>query len=236
MEPAAAPAGSEILLMLLADARLPTGAHTQSAGVEAALRAGTPVSAVPEYIWARLATVTRVEAATAVLALRAVRCSQYAGHVDDLVGALTTIDLEWRARTVSAALRENAEQLGRGYLRLLGRLWPRHAGVDALMAMRLPVRAVVVGVAAAAAGLTALQLARLIGYDDAQTAAAAVLKIAPMDPAEVTRWIVGAAPDIESMAQRAALATIDTMPAGSAPELESWAEVHARATQRLFRA
>ncbi|HEY4992395.1 MAG TPA: hypothetical protein VII33_09970, partial [Nakamurella sp.] len=59
---------ADVMMMLLADARLPTGAHTQSAGLEAALRAGMPATAVPAYIRARLRTVTTVEAGAAVLA------------------------------------------------------------------------------------------------------------------------------------------------------------------------
>ncbi len=54
--------------MLLADARLPTGAHTQSAGLEPALRGGLEPSDVPSYIRARLRTVTAVEAGAAVVA------------------------------------------------------------------------------------------------------------------------------------------------------------------------
>ena len=63
---------SEVMLMLLADARLPTGAHTQSAGLEPALRGGMPPAQVPQYIRARLRTVTTVEAGAAVLARAAV--------------------------------------------------------------------------------------------------------------------------------------------------------------------
>ncbi|MBE9928093.1 urease accessory protein UreF, partial [Cellulosimicrobium cellulans] len=59
------------MLALLADARLPTGGHTQSAGLEPALRAGMPAARVPDYVRARLATVTRTEAATAVVARHA---------------------------------------------------------------------------------------------------------------------------------------------------------------------
>ena len=58
----------ELMLMLLADARLPTGAHTQSAGLEPAMRHGVSVAEVPELIAARLSTVTAVEAGTAVVA------------------------------------------------------------------------------------------------------------------------------------------------------------------------
>ena len=56
------------LSLLLADGRLPTGAHTQSAGVEPALRHGMGLVALPDYVAARLTTVTEVEAAAAVVA------------------------------------------------------------------------------------------------------------------------------------------------------------------------
>ena len=54
------------LALLLADGRLPVGAHTQSAGVEPALVAGMRLDQGPEYARARLRTVTEVEAAAAV--------------------------------------------------------------------------------------------------------------------------------------------------------------------------
>ena len=54
--------------MLLADGRLPTGAHTQSAGVEPALAHGMRLDQLPDYLWVRLRTVTEVEAAAAVVA------------------------------------------------------------------------------------------------------------------------------------------------------------------------
>ena len=56
-----------------------------------------------------------------------------------------------------------------------------------------PGRAVVLGVAAALAGLSAAQLVRLIGYDDAQTVAAATLKLEPLDPVVATGWVMAAA-------------------------------------------
>ncbi len=61
---------SSYLALLLADGRLPTGAHTQSAGVEPALRHGMRVDEVPDYLRVRLATVTEAEAAAAVVAGR----------------------------------------------------------------------------------------------------------------------------------------------------------------------
>ncbi|TKV57130.1 urease accessory protein UreF [Nakamurella flava] len=219
--------------MLLGDARLPTGAHTQSAGLEPALRAGMTVDDIPSYLTARLRSVVPVEAGAAVLARREVLD---ATAPDDLTARLTAVDEAWRARTVSPALRDNAQVLGRGYLRLLRGLWPDDLGVRALTHVGKPSRGVVLGVAGAAAGLSAAQVARLVGYDDAQTVAAAALKLEPMDPTRAARWVFEAAPDIENLSSLAGLATVDDLPATTAPLVEEWAERHAVAGQRLFRA
>ena len=84
--------------MLLADARLPTGAHTQSAGLEPAIRAGLPAESIPAYIRARLRTVTTVEAGAAIVAR-----SRTLTGTTDLAADLAKVDLAWRARTVSPA-------------------------------------------------------------------------------------------------------------------------------------
>lgn len=227
---AVAPDRSELFLMLLSDARLPTGAHTQSAGLEPAVNAGMTSSRIPDYLSSRLRTVTVVEAAAAVL-------SRSACHSGDIATGLTRVDRAWRARTVSPALRETSVLLGRGYRRLLTRLWPAHPAVAALGTLTTPTRAVVLGVAAACTQLSAPQLVRLIGYDDAQTIAAAALKIAPLDPVDATAWVIGAHDDIEAMvAAVAGLTDLEDMPAFGAPLIEKWAEIHAVTTQRLFRA
>ncbi|MDQ2758215.1 MAG: urease accessory protein UreF, partial [Actinomycetota bacterium] len=54
--------------MLLADARLPTSGHTQSGGLEPALLGGLEPAQVRDYCRTRLETVTRTEAAVAVVA------------------------------------------------------------------------------------------------------------------------------------------------------------------------
>src|SRR5690606_19945833 len=58
----------DYLRLLLSDGRLPTGAHTQSGGVEPAFAAGMRLEQVPDYLRLRLRTVTEVEAATSVVA------------------------------------------------------------------------------------------------------------------------------------------------------------------------
>ncbi len=226
-----APSG-ELMLMLLADARLPTGAHTQSAGLEPAIRAGLPTASVPGYIRARLRSVTTVEAGAAVVA----RSRTLAGGTD-LVAELAAVDQAWRARTISPAMRETAALLGRGYTRLLSRMWPQSPAVAALTALRGTSRAVALGVAAALVGLTAAQLVRLIGYEEAQTVAAAALKLQPLDPMDATGWVIQVQPEIERMARGLSNITdVVAIPAIGAPLIEQWAEIHATTTQRLFRA
>jgi len=227
---------AEVMMMLLADARLPTGAHTQSAGLEAALRAGLPAAQVPSYITARLRTVTAVEAGAAVVA-RHRTVGTAAGSAVDLAGALAEVDAAWRARTVSPALRETSILLGRGYARLVHRLWPGTIGADAIAAIGRPGRAVVMGVAAALAGLSGEQLVRVIGYDDAQTVAAATLKIEPLDPVVAAGWVMAAGVEIERMVgDLAHLTALAEIPAFGAPLIEQWAEIHSVTSQRLFRA
>ncbi|GLZ37921.1 urease accessory UreF family protein [Actinokineospora sp. NBRC 105648] len=214
---------SSLLLALLGDARLPSGGHTQSAGLEPALRAGTTPAEVPAYLRARLRTVTRVEAGTAVVA-RAVAAEG---------GDLDAVEAAWAARTPSPALRANGRRLGRGYLRVLQTLWPGPTDDRA----RHWARPVVLGLLAHRADLCPVDLARLVGYDDAQTVTAALLKLEPGDPLQATAWVRDLLPDIDRMArQLAPLRTPDEIPSGGAPLIERWAQTHDTTTERLFSA
>jgi urease accessory protein len=226
---------AEFMTMLLADNRLPTGAHTQSAGLEPAVRGGMPVRDVPEYLATRLATVTRVEAGAAVVARAAAR--RPGRDIDLLTADLTAVEQAWRARTVGPALRGTAALLGRGYLRLAERLWPAATVITALRQVQRPSRAVVLGGIAAVVGLDASALIRLIGYDEVQTVCAAALKVEPGDPVQATAWALATQPLIEQMVgPLVGLHRPDEIPATGAPLLELWSQQHAAATHRLFRA
>ncbi|WP_329040347.1 urease accessory protein UreF [Streptomyces sp. NBC_01422] len=214
---------STLLLALLGDARLPSGGHTQSAGLEPALRAGTTPADVPAYLRTRLRTVTRVEAGTAVVA-RAVAAGG---------GDLGEVEAAWAARTPSQALRANGRRLGRGYLRVLQTLWPGPLDARA----RTWSRPVVLGLLAHRAAMGPADLARLVGYDDVQTGAAALLKLEPQDPLLITAWVNGLLSDIDEMAAQVAhLRTPEQIPAQGAPLIERWAETHDTTTERLFSA
>ncbi|WP_069173621.1 urease accessory protein UreF [Streptomyces griseus] len=214
---------SPLLLALLGDARLPSGGHTQSAGLEPALRAGIAPAEVPAYLRSRLRTVTMVEAGTAVVAL--------AVAAND--GDLTEVEAAWAARTPSPALRANGRRLGRGYLRVLQRLWPGPVDAHA----RTWSRPVVLGLLAHRAGMDPADVARLVGYDDAQTVAAALLKLEPQDPLTIAAWVSELLPNVEKMAGKVApLRLPEQIPAPGAPLIERWAETHDTITERLFSA
>jgi urease accessory protein len=95
----------------------------------------------------------------------------------------------------------------------------------------------VLGLVAAAGGLSDGQLVRLVGYDDVQTVVSASLKLNPGDPIDAARWVLQLHEDIESMVPKCAdLVDPRAIPALAAPLIEAWAQDHAAATRRLFSA
>jgi urease accessory protein len=232
--PSSEPAGSpELVAMMLADARFPSGGYAQSGGLEPAVRAGltgdgaTPADVV-RFAEARLRTVTAVDAGTAVLSRHLVL---HGGSAS--APTLQDVEEAWAARTPSRPLREAARLTGRGYLRLAGRLWPevlRHLPARAAVP-----RPVVLGVVGAVTGLSAVQVARVVGHDDVSTVASAALKLLPLDPAEVAGWTLSLHPQVEAMAVAVAAVTDPAdIPDRGAPALDSHAERHRRAEMRLF--
>ncbi|QKJ18285.1 urease accessory protein UreF [Microbacterium hominis] len=214
--------------MLLADARLPSGGHAHSAGVEPALMAGTAPTALPAFLCGRASTTTLVEAGTAVAA----RHARIHGE------ALDTVEAEWAARTPSGAQRDASRLLARGYLRVGGQLLPADPVIAAWRGRATPPpRPCVLGVIAAGLGVTPIELARLVVYEEMQAAAAAVLKLEPRDPLELVSLVARLCADAEpALAAVAAITDPSDIPACSAPESEAWAQAHARSTRRLFRA
>ncbi|AKU17908.1 urease accessory protein UreF [Luteipulveratus mongoliensis] len=211
---------TELGVLLLADARLPTGGHTQSAGLEPALLAGMAEADVPTYLVTRLRTTTLVDAATAVVAL----------HGTGADGELDAVTRAWAARTPNDVVRAASIEVGRGYQRLLTRL-----GGDATHG-RLP-RPIALALLALHLEIGPADLARLVCHDDVQSVCAAALKLAPLDPAETVTWALDVAPEVESVVRRVVhLTSPDEIPAAAAPALELWQHAHAHAPRRLFRA
>lgn len=226
-EAEAASGDAEFAMMLLADGRWLAGGHTQSGGLEPALNAGMTSADVPAYLRTRLRTVTTVEAGVAVVALHRLRRGL----------PLHDVEQAWGARTPSEGLRGASVTMGRGYLRLLRRLWPDHPVTLAVTGSEPRSRAVAVAGAAAILGLTPAQLARLVCYEDVQTVASAALKLAPLDPADTAAWTVNMRHEVAEVIARVAwLTEPDDIPAVAAPLIEQWAQAHAASSRRLFSA
>lgn len=215
------------LLMMLGDARLPTGGHAHSAGLEPALLAGLEPSAIPDFVATRLRTAVLVDASAAVVA----RAYALEGSdLDEVVDA-------WTARTPGSVARASAFTLGRGIQRLLRRLWPEAGASESLDAIVRPYRPIALGALAAAAGLTALETALLVCHDDISAITSAALKLVPRDPLEASAWLLAAQPQMAAVARRAAEVTRpEDMPALSAPLVERWIQAHATRERRLFSA
>lgn len=224
---------SATLAMMLADSRLPAGAHVSSNGVEAGLRRGLPPDDIAAYMCSRMATVVRVEAGAAVIARHLV-ATDPASRADTVIDRLGALNIEWTARTPSPALREIAVALGAGLARISQTIWPQTAEV--LRSRPLP-RPIVLGVIAACAGIGPDDLVRLVAYDDAQTVAAAVLKLEPTDPIRVTGWVLDACATLEACVSELSRLTLpEALPAAGAPLIEDWAEAQSVLPRRLFRA
>ncbi|GAB4003963.1 urease accessory protein UreF [Nocardioides ultimimeridianus] len=220
----------DLLLMLLADARLPVAGHTQSNVLEPAVHDGLTGVDVLAFARSRLASVTLVDASTAVVARHA--CGR-----DGAAAELEGVESAWAARTASSAVRAASRAQGRALLRLAGRLWPDAGPLLALGNLAAPCRPVVLGAVASAVGLSPAALARLIGYDDVQTVCAAALKLLPLDPAAVAGWVHSALPDIDALASAVADHRHPSdIPARAHPQIEAWAQAHALRSRRLFSA
>lgn len=223
MDPAA-----HTMTMLLADARLPSGGHAFSSGLEPALQGGLDPTDVAAFLRARVRTTALVDAATAVVA-------RHAGLGGE---PYAPIEQAWSARTPSGAARTASRELGRGLLRLARSLWHDSPPIRALLQIpRSPARPIVLGAIAAHAGLAPATLVHLSVYDDMACAVAALLKLEPGDPVDGVRLVIDACALIDPfIPQLAALTSPETIPAASAPQIEAWTEAHAVTNRRLFRA
>ncbi len=229
---------AELVAMMLADGRLPTGGHTQSGGLEPAVRAGLgadgkQLADVAAYARDRLRTTTRVEAAVAVVTL----CGTNVAPDDENVPQTTIalVEAAWAARVPSHVVRGVSRRQGRLLLRLARRVWP---DVSAYLPNDGEIaRPVVLGVVGAVTGLSAEQVARTVAYDDAQTVISASLKLLPVDPADAATWFAGLHDDIEWLVKDVApLTRIDEIPADGAPLIDVFAHNHAIERMRLFHA
>ncbi len=222
---------TSLAMLLLADARLPVGGHTQSAGLEPAALSGMPVASVPAYVEARLRTSTLVDAGSAVVALRSLRAGGGGA------GGLWAAYGHWAARTPSQHQRAAADLAGRGYLRVLDRLAPGSAYAGSVRQLPSAARPFAMAALGAHLGLDARMLATAMVHDDVATITSAALKVYPLDPLEATEWTVAAGSvGAEIVDAVADLVDPRQIPCPSAPLVEAWVDDHSRSNRRLFRA
>ncbi|NUT28246.1 MAG: urease accessory protein UreF [Streptomyces sp.] len=221
---------SRAALLVLADGRFPAGGHAHSGGAEAAVKAGriTGAASLEAFCRGRLHTAGLVAAALAAAAA--------------LGADAVALDEAADSRTPSPALRTAGRKLGRQLMRAARATWPSTELDD--LARRFPKGAhqpVVLGVAARAAGLGAVEAAYCAAYESVSGPASATVRLLSLDPFDATAVLARLAPELDRLADRAVEAArrvaadgVDELPAASAPLLEIGAEAHAAWAVRLF--
>ena len=161
-------------LLLLADARLPTGGHAHSAGTEQAVAIGDvhDVASLDRYLRARLATTGRTDAAFAAFS-----CRQAA--------PTGVVDREYSARVPSPYLREVSRRLGRQLVRVAARTWPSAVLAEVAATPGGPHQPIALGAAAASAGAQPIDAALLTLHHLAGAVATAGVRLLGLDPIEV---------------------------------------------------
>ncbi|MGY1584105.1 urease accessory protein UreF [Streptomyces sp. MN13] len=221
---------SRAALLVLADGRFPAGGHAHSGGAEAAVKAGriTEAESLAEFCRGRLHTTGLVSAALAAAAVLGVDPA--------------ALDAAADARTPSPALRGAARKLGRQLMRAARATWP--SGELDAVALEFPKGAhqpVVLGLAARAAGLEAVDAAYCAAYESVSGPASAVVRLLSLDPFNASGVLARLAPELDRVVDQAVGAAlrvadegVDVLPAVSAPLLEISAEAHAGWPVRLF--
>jgi urease accessory protein len=200
------------LLLLLGDGRFPGGGHAHSGGVEAAVADGAvrDSETLASFLEGRLVTAGATDAWAA-----AATCAGLSPEV---------VEAEYEARCPSPALRAASRAQGRGLKRAAAHSWP------AIASLIVEQHAVVVGAVSRAAGLAEVDAAALVVHGSVMGAAAAAVRLLPLDMADAAAILARLAP----LADRIAADATWQAPVWSAPALERRAEEHARWEVRLF--
>lgn len=233
------PHGGVAALLLLADGRFPAGGHVHSGGAEAALLDGRldGPDSLAAYAVGRLHTTGLIDAAlTAAVVVHLADDCEPRGCGPGR--ALRLLDAEADARLAMAPLRESSRRLGRQLTRAAAGCWPGPV-VEAATAVHPdgPHQAVALGAVAHAAGIGAVDAARLSLHHALTTPLQAALRLGGLDPYAVAALAASLAPVVAEVAAEAAAAAhgpIDDLPCLVGPLTEIAAVEHAARTDRLF--
>lgn len=216
--------------LLFVDARMPTGGHAHSGGLEHAVAAGRIRDAedLGPFLRGRLATAGLVDAALAAAAEPLGR-----------LGPWSALDGEAAARCPGPALRRVARGQGRRLLRLGRSVWDApHLESLAAVTGGAPMWPLAVGAVASAAGLDGRQAATAAALGAVTGPAWAAVRSLGLDPYVVAALLAELAPSVDETADRAFEAARDLpwaeLPAANPPLLDLGTEDHARWEVRLF--
>jgi urease accessory protein len=246
--------------LLLGDSRFPAGGHAHSGGVEPAVtaRTVTGLDSLEVFLRGRLRTAGLVAASLAATACMAGEPAALV--LDDYWQRL---DAEADARTSAPAQREASRRQGRALLRAARVAWPGASCLAELAAWAAgrggaggpplrgsagraavrgeyrggPHHAVVLGAAAAAAGCTPGEAARIAAYQAVAGPASAAVRLLALDPMRATGVLARLASEIDKVADAGAGYAgrpLDDLPCPSAPALDLLAETHTGTEARLF--
>jgi urease accessory protein len=217
-------------LMMLVDGRFPAGGHTNSAGVEAAVRIGDvhDDATLERYLTGRLATTGRVDAAFSAHA---------AALVDPTDEVLAEIDAEYSARVPSPKLRNASRRFGRQMLRAGSTVWsgPTLEGVARTAGGAH--QPVVLGALVVAAGGTPHDAASLSFHHLAAAVTSAAIRLLGLDPMSVAAVQAGVGREVDHWMVDAdvwASSPAAELPACGGSLTEILAEDHGRWDARLF--
>jgi urease accessory protein len=220
-------------LLLLADGRFPSGGHTQSGGVEAAVLVGDvgDVESLERYLLGRLSTTGRVDAAFSATACALTR------RTEDLVAAIDTLDAEYSARTMSPYLREVSRRQGRQLLRSAREIWPS-PWLDLLAEVEGgPHQPVVLGATVGAAGGDPIDAATIALHHLASAVATAAVRLLGLDPVALAGVQASVASTIDGLAVAAAESVdldASVLPADGGALTEILGQHHGGRDARLF--
>jgi len=203
-------------LLILADSRLPAGAHVHSGGVEEAIASGlvSDLATLKAFLTRRIRCHGLVTASVAAAVHRRDLTPEEADHETD-------------ARTPAPAARAASRSQGRGLARLARLVW---ASVDWDALGVRPHLGVVAGRIGAVCDLSPEHSALHVVYTTMTGSATAAQRLLALDPAAVTAVTVG----LTELCERVAAEAVTGLADLSDPLLDKLAEHHAERDRPLF--
>lgn len=214
-------------LLMLADGRLPVGAHANGGGVEWAFEHDdlSDVDTLEVWLRGRLQTSGSIDAAFAVAASTAAESSD----------TQLLLDAEYAARVVGDRARLVSRQMGRQFARAARRIWPHLTAADALDDG--PFAPIALGVTAGALGVDPQGVAMVALHQTVATVATAAVRLSGLDPLAVAAMQARLSGTLDAIATDAvewAVTPPAELPSLTSPLAEILAEDHGQWGHRLF--